>query len=118
MSVILTQPVAVDSTNNGLLYQLAVGSTQSIDSVPIVDIISVKWFISLRDVVTLQTCVYEVMAIVNGAVVDFNIHNITGTLITNNTEVSLMGGTHMVISITNNTTNVIEIRSSKNVLEL
>lgn len=118
MSIIHTQPTQTAGIKERKLFQIASGASQVADSVPIADTISVKWFVSLRDIVTEDTCAYEVFATHNKNDADYNIHNVVGTKLNNNTTVMLMGGTHMVIQITNNNVNTIDIRICKHVLEL
>jgi hypothetical protein len=119
MSIIQTHPTQSDSSKQRKLYQVAPSITQVADSVEIAKVISVKWWVCLRDIITGQTCSYEVFAVNNPlSGVSYNIANIVGSYLINTTLVTTMGGTHMVISITNNIVNTIEIRISKTTLEL
>lgn len=113
MSIIFTKPsVAQSSSNvsNRTLFQVPANSNQIIGSVPINITQSVKWWITVTDPNTGKIFSYNITAINMVTDTRHVISNIVGDTFAHNCDVYIMGGTHMVLEITNNIANTIDIR--------
>jgi len=120
MSIIQTQPVGQPGGSTVFtrkLYIVPPTATQGVDSVDITTTIAAKWMVSIRNVVTNDTNVFEVMAVHNNAAALHNISNEVGQHIATFVNVDVFGS-FMVLEITNNITDNIEVRVQNITMQL
>ncbi len=120
MSIIQTQPTGQSGGSTGFtrkLYVVPPTVTQGVDSVDITKTIAVKWMVSIRNVVDNTTNVFEVMAVHDNSSARHNISNEVGDSILTLVDVNVLGS-FMVLEITNNITDNIEIRVLNITMEL
>jgi hypothetical protein len=111
MSIIQTQPSGSGSSGSSFrtLYIVPPGVTQGADGVLTNNIIAAKWLISIRNTINNDTSVFEVLATHNTISASHNISNVVGTLISVIVDVKIVASS-MVIEITNNISDTIELR--------
>ena len=122
MSTIITKPIkssssgGTTSTPPRKLFVVGSSQYQVVDSVRIVEYVAAKWMVSIKNLTDNTTMMMDVSATHNDIQPYYSQSNILGQPMLLHIQVLIMGGTHMVLQITNNTTSSVEIRVQSTLL--